>query len=501
MTEILLAHSFFLKNDAKQLEKMRPYPPLGTLYAASELRNLGYQVAFFDATFAEGLDEFESMLDQHQPQIVVLYEDQFHFLNKMCLAHAREAACRMSRASRDRGATVIAAGSDVTDHPEAYFAGGVQFALTGEGDHALCDLIGLLTGRKPVSAESIGGLVVPAPDSALGLRRNAPAVPERHPDVFPFPAWDFIDAGRYRRAWLQAHGFFSLNMVSTRGCPFHCNWCSKPIWGQRYAMRSPANVAQEMALLKWMLRPDHIWFADDIFGLQPQWVAEFAREVTELDAAIPFMIQSRVDLMTEAAVAGLARAGCVEVWIGVESGSQKILDAMDKGIKVVQVPAVTARLRDHGVRACFFLQFGYPGETMDDIMATVRLVRETLPDDIGISVSYPLPGTKFHRLVKAELGEKNHWNESNDLEMMFRGRYQSSFYRRLHKLLHRDLLLRHKLRSAAAMAPEAGTEIAELERDWAEWMASEPENRNHAPTRISKDRDLVMAPDLSKRWN
>jgi anaerobic magnesium-protoporphyrin IX monomethyl ester cyclase len=501
MTEILLAHSFFLKNDAKQMEKMRPYPPLGTLYAASELRNLGHRIAFFDATFADGVDDFVSMLDQHRPQIVLLYEDQFHFLNKMCLAHAREAACRMSRASRCRGATVIAAGSDVTDHPEAYFAGGVQYALTGEADHAVCQLIDLLTGRQSGDVGLLPGLAVPAPETALGFRRNLPAVPERHPDVFPFPARDLIDVEKYRSAWLQAHGFFSLNMVSTRGCPFHCNWCAKPIWGQRYAMRSPANVAQEMALLKRTMLPDHIWFADDIFGLQPQWVAEFAREVTDLDATIPFMIQSRVDLMTEAAVAGLARAGCVEVWIGVESGSQKILDAMDKGTKVAQVPIVTERLRSHGVRACFFLQFGYPGETMDDIMATVQLVRETLPDDIGISVSYPLPGTKFHGMVSAELGEKNHWTESNDLAMMFRGLYQTAFYRRLHKLLHRDLLLRQKLRSGAAAARNACTEMAELERDWAEWTASEQENRNHAPTRISKDYDLVMAPDLSKRWN
>jgi len=117
MVDVLLAHSFFLRNDAKQLRKMRPYPPLGTLYAASLLRERGFSVALFDAMFAGGLEEFERRLDETGPRLVALYEDQFHFLNKMCLSHVREAAGRMAEAARERGARVLAAGSDVTDHP------------------------------------------------------------------------------------------------------------------------------------------------------------------------------------------------------------------------------------------------------------------------------------------------------------------------------------------------------------------------------------------------
>ena len=225
------------------------------------------------------------------------------------------------------------------------------------------------------------GLPSPTPSAPDGIFDTPKRAPERHPDVFPLPAWDLLDAEPYRAAWTKAHGYFSLNMVSTRGCPFHCNWCAKPIWGQRYAMRSPASVADELALVKRTLRPDHIWFADDIFGLRPRWVAEFGREVAARDAAIPFMIQSRVDLMTEEAVAGLKQAGCVEVWMGAESGSQRILDAMEKGTQVEEIAVARARLGAAGIKACFFIQFGYPGETFDDIMATVQLVRDTLPDD------------------------------------------------------------------------------------------------------------------------
>ncbi len=501
MVDVLLAHSFFLKNDAKQIDKMKPYPPLGTLYAASNLRAAGYSVALFDAMFSEGMYEFEGMLDLHRPQIVALYEDQFHFLNKMCLGHSRDAACRMSQAARRRGAKVIAAGSDVSDHCAVYFEHGVQYALTGEADHSLRRLVAVLTDNSDEDLEEIPGLAIPDP-AARSKTRHAPGVePERRPDVFPLPAWDLLDVEPYRAAWMRSHGYFSLNMVSTRGCPFHCNWCAKPIWGQRYAMRSPANVVEEMLLLKSTHQPDHIWFADDIFGLRPRWVIEFAELVEKRDAAIPFMIQSRVDLMTEKAVDALSRAGCVEVWMGVESGSQRILDAMDKGTKIEQIPVVRRRLKEAGIRACYFIQLGYPGEALEDILLTVELIRDTVPDDIGVSVSYPLPGTKFHRMVQAQLGFKSHWEESNDLAMMFQGAYQTPFYRRVHDLLHRDLDVRKGLLQGGARWDRLAKEMDQLNQAWFELGRMEVLHRSVDPTAIVKDYDEVTVPDLSQDWN
>jgi anaerobic magnesium-protoporphyrin IX monomethyl ester cyclase len=500
MTDVLLAHSFFLKNDPKQIEKMRPYPPLGTLFAASWLREAGYEVALFDAMLSSGEEELAGFLERHRPSFVVFYEDSFNFLNKMCLEHARAAACRMSRLAREAGATVLAAGSDVSDHPRPYLESGVRYGLTGEADHTLRELLDTLTGRREQPVEAVAGLVFHDPAAPDGLRRTAERTFERHPDVFPLPAWDLVDAERYRAAWTEAHGSFSVNLVTTRGCPFHCNWCAKPIWGRRYAMRSAARVAEEMTLVKSLLRPDHVWFSDDIFGLQPKWVADFAREVEERGARIPFTIQTRADLMTGEAVAGLVRAGCVEAWLGAESGSQKILDAMDKGLQVEETVEATRRLRKAGIRACWFLQFGYPGETYEDIQETVRLVRETLPDDIGVSVSYPLPGTRFHEMVAAEIGDKTHWADSNDLAMMFQGTYQTPFYRKLRQVVHRDLDVRHRVRKGET-SNGFQAELSALAEDWLELGRLEATCKSAAPTCVTRTCGPLEAPDLSKPWN
>lgn len=501
--DVLLAHSYFLTYDPKQVQKMRPYPPLATLYAASNLRSAGYSVALFDAMLASGEAEFVDALERYRPRWVAIYEDNFNFLTKMCLSRMREAACAMADAAAAAGAVVIVAGSDVSDHPEVYL-GHAPYALLGEPDHSLREVVDALGGRTQAAVAEIPGVAVADRGAPGGVRRAARRAPERHPDCFPFPAWDLVDVERYRSAWTRAHGFYSVNMVTTRGCPFHCNWCAKPIWGQRYAMRSPANVAEELAMVKKLLRPDHVWFADDIFGLRPEWVTEFAREVRERDAAVPFMIQSRVDLMTDGAVKALAEAGCAEVWLGAESGSQKILDAMEKGTELGEIRAARARLKAAGIRACFFIQFGYPGETFEDILATVQLVRETLPDDIGVSVSYPLPGTRFHELVKQQLGPKTNWVDSDDLAMMFQGTYESTFYRHLHRLLHQDLTLRTRLgQGGGATSPpeELLRDLDRLSAGWLELGRLEATYRSAAPTRVALPLLEHPAPDLSKEWN
>jgi anaerobic magnesium-protoporphyrin IX monomethyl ester cyclase len=355
----------------------------------------------------------------------------------------REAAFRMIAMARVRGATVIVAGSDASDHAETYLAKGAHFVVRGEGEHTLGELLHSLSGRTDVPRESIRGLSYPAGADEDRMVHTPPRPDIGELDALPFPAWDLVDVTRYREIWLKRHGFYSMNMVTTRGCPYHCNWCAKPIWGQRYNSRSPENVVEELRWLKATYRPDHITFVDDIMGLTPRWLDRFADLVQEHDARVPFKSLHRADLLLRGnTIAALQRAGARTVWLGAESGSQKILNAMDKGTTVAQIATAAQRLHEAGIEVGFFLQFGYPGETRADIDKTLRMVRDCKPDDIGMSVSYPLPGTKFYEKVKEDLGAKRHWVDSNDLDMLYHGPYSTDFYRQLHVVLHKEFRMR-----------------------------------------------------------
>jgi radical SAM superfamily enzyme YgiQ (UPF0313 family) len=477
MTDLLFGQSYYLRFDPKLWNAMQPYPPLGTLYAASYMRERGYKVALFDAMLAESVSGWTDALKQHQPRYAILYEDNFNYLSKMSLLRMREAAFAMIAAAREQGCIVIACGSDMTDHADKYLDKGADYVLSGEGEETLAELIAYLDS---VGAQRAAPL--PASDAVLykiqslaymheGRLVKTPARPVINKlDALPFPAWDLVNRDQYRQIWVERHGYYSMNLVTTRGCPFHCNWCAKPIWGQRYNVRSAQNVVEEMAWLKENFNPDHIWFMDDIMGIQDRWIEEFADLLDERKLRIPFKSLNRVDLLLRGkTIPALARAGAKIVWVGAESGSQKILDAMDKGTKVEQIYEATRQLHAHGVKVAFFLQFGYPGETREDIELTLKMVRDLMPDDIGISVSYPLPGTKFYDAVQSELGERVNWIDSQDLAMLYKGPFATEFYRHLHTVIHKDYRSRKTwaevqrlLRNPAEMRPGHIRQIAAM---------------------------------------
>ena len=414
---------------------MQPYPPLGTLYAASYLRSRGYDVGLFDAMLAASESEWDQALDRMKPQIAVLYEDNFNYLSKMCLLRMRQAAFAMVGMARRRGCTVIVAGSDATDHAQAYVDAGAHYVLIGEGEQTLGEVVDHLL-RKPANLDSILGLAFQR-DGQLVITPRRPDLKDL--DALPFPAWDLVDIPRYRSIWMERHGYYSMNLATSRGCPYHCNWCAKPIWGQRYHVRSAENVAAELAWLKRTYKPDHVWFVDDIFGLIPGWVERFANLVEQQHARVPFKSLQRADLILKGnTIDALRRAGAQRIWVGAESGSQKILDAMEKGTQVDDIYQTARRLHAAGIQVGFFLQFGYPGETRQDIERTLQMVRDCRPDDIGMSVSYPLPGTRFYSAVQHELGSKRNWQDSEDLAMLYNGPFSTAFYRWLHRVLHRE---------------------------------------------------------------
>jgi radical SAM superfamily enzyme YgiQ (UPF0313 family) len=395
----------------------------------------------FDAMLADSEADWAAAVDRARPDVAVLYEDSFNYLSKMCLLRMREAALKKIAAAVARGCPVAVSGSDATDHPDVYLHAGANAVILGEGEVTLSELVDALRGERPIA--SVHGIAYL--ENAHVTR--TPARPfMRSLDDLPRPAWDLVDVDRYRRVWRAHHRYHAMNIATTRGCPFHCNWCAKPIYGQRYAVRAAPNVVDEIAWLKADFAPDQLSVVDDVFGLQPGWVDTFAEHIERSGARIPFKCLMRADQVNGSVATALRHAGCRMVWMGAESGSQTVLDAMDKGVTVAQIKDAVRHLHQTGIQVGMFLQFGYPGETWEDVEKTLALVRETGPDDIGVSVSYPLPGTKFHQRVRAELGAKQNWVDSDDLAMMYRATYPPQFYRVLHHVVHHEFRARQLAR-------------------------------------------------------
>jgi len=432
MNNVLITHSYYYKFDRKQWRFRQPYPPLGTLVAAAVIRKMGFEVSLFDTNLQESPQQFGEKVRQSPARYVVIYDDGFNYLTKMCLTNMREAAFEMAGVAKGQGCIVIVCSSDASDHYEKYFPHGVDYVVRGEGEQTLRELLTVLDKGGDLSV--INGLAYQYQGKTIITQ---PRKVMTDLDSLPWPAWDLVEMESYKTIWKKKHGYFSLNIATTRGCPFKCNWCAKPIYGNRYNSRSPENVVSEIEMLIAMYQPDHFWICDDIFGLKPGWIRQFRDLVLAKNLQFKYKIQSRADLLLEEeTIDALAESGAETVWIGAESGSQKILDAMEKGITVDQIRRASRILRQKNIQIGFFLQFGYLGENLRDIEATIRLILELMPDELGISVSYPLPGTKFYDKVKSQLSEKKNWTDSDDLAMMFKSTFNKEYYRQLHRYVH-----------------------------------------------------------------
>ncbi len=434
MLKVAFSHSFFYQFDDKQWKNKTPFPPLGTIYAASFLRENGCEVSLYDTGLLNNINTLEAFFNINTPDVFVIYDDGFNYLTKMCLTTMREAAFEMINLAKTKNSKVVVCSSDSTDHYDKYLDAGADYVIQGEGEVTLKELIDAIQEKKDPSF--LNGLVYKNEKSTIV--KNPKRVVYKDLDDFPMPAWDLIDIQAYKDVWKQSGKEFTLNMATTRGCPYKCNWCAKPIYGNRYNSHSPEYIVRHIKYLQDNYGVRKFWMCDDIFGLKPGWVQEFNKCLKENDLKISYYIQSRVDLLLkEDTIDCLAESGLEEVWVGAESASQKILDAMDKGITVEQIYKATKLLKEKEVRVAFFLQFGYLSENQDDIDKTVAMVKELIPDNIGVSVSYPLPGTKFYDMVKDDLKLKSNWTDSDDLAMMFQGTFNSRFYKKLHRYIHK----------------------------------------------------------------
>ena len=432
---MLIVSPYRMALDPAEVASGRPYPPLGTLVSAAELRARGLPVALFDATLQPDGKAFALALSGHRPRRVAIVSDPHSVPVKMCTTAQRSAALEMVAQARASGAEVLVAGPDPTDHPEPYEAAGASVVVRGEHDDAV---VAFALGEAPPER------------SGRPNRTDLNALPD--------PAWSMVDLPAYAARWRAQHGRWELNLSTARGCPYRCNWCAKPTWGRSYQYASPERVARQIeALHAGPTPPDGLWFTDDIFAVKPAWLRAFRDRVA--GTPLPFRCNTRADLVREGAyVSDLAAAGCTEVWMGAESGSDSVLAAMDKDQTRADIELATQRLRGAGIRVGFFLQLGYPGEGYQEALATLDMVRRLRPDEIGVSVSYPLPGTPFHEAVRASL-TRTHWASAMDNEVLFAGAFPQPFYAAMRELLRaehawlsfRPSLDRRGLRRASAL--------------------------------------------------
>jgi anaerobic magnesium-protoporphyrin IX monomethyl ester cyclase len=445
--DILLVNPLFLSRDPVEQRLMTPYFPLGLLYLASTLRQSGYSVAIYDGMFQDGPAHLHHALNQLQPTIVGIG----------VLSTVRASALELAVIAHARGCTVVVGGADPTARPGSYLehrhddAYVVDLVVVGEGEETILELMPILLDRpEALALSAVRGLAYRDADGRTV--QTAPRPLRKDVDQIPFPARDMIDLEAYRRAWSSRHGYWSLSVITSRGCPYTCAWCQKGVFGKSFRPRSPKAVAEEIGQIKVRYRPDQLRIVDDVMGINRRWVKAWRDTLLERDAVIPFECLSRVDLVDRELLGWLKDAGCVRISFGAESGSQKVLDAMAKGTKVAEIHEAAQLCHELGIEVYFYIMVGYPGETWADIEATARLLRETVPDEFSSTIAYPLPGTPFYDQVRDRLIAAADWRHTAENRTLYRGQYSTRFYRWVQRWLRKEWQAA-RIQSGVAPAP------------------------------------------------
>ena len=414
---MLLTHGYFLAEDPREQRIMKPYPPLGILSIAAWLRQRGMDVELFDTTFATW-PQFQQHLLDNPPQVVGIYTNLMTKLNVL------RAVGFIKGTPALRHTKVVLGGPEIRHHAERFLQHGADVVAIGEGEQTMEELLRCIKeGGELEQVAGIaflrGGQLIRTPERAL----------LRSIDELPIPFREGIPLERYLQTWKQHHGASSISISTMRGCPYTCRWCSRAVYGGTYRRRSPAAVADEMEQLRDRYNPDSLWFVDDVFTINHRWLEGFAAELAARKLRIPYECITRADRLNERAVELLKTTGCFRVWIGAESGSQRVVDAMDRRVKVEQVRQMVQLSKRHGIQTGTFIMVGYPGETEADILETIHHLKVSNPDHYTITVAYPITGTPLFNEVQSQLISPPEWAASTDRDLEFERPYSRRYYR------------------------------------------------------------------------
>ena len=413
--DLLLTHGYCLQDDAHERAVQKPYPPLGLLYLSSHLKQRGFDVVVADPTF-QTFDELRRTIERERPPVVGLYATLL----------TRRRVLEVMRLCKSLGSIVVLGGPEPGPHAEQYLARGADVIVAGEGEHVLEELLPHLARNGPTRLGEIRGVIYREED---GNTVRTPAPPQlRNLDAQPFPDRAAIDVGRYVDHWRRHHGMGSVSLITGRGCPFTCAWCSHAVFGFSHRQRSASNVADEVEDILARYRPDMLWYADDVFTMHRRWFFAYAAELERRGLRIPFETISREDCLDEAVVEKLAAMGCSRLWIGSESGSQRVLDRMTRRTDAARVREMVRLLGRHGIGTRLFIMLGYEGEELSDLEATVDHLKEANPDVFLTTLAYPIRGTAYHDEVASRVVPLKPWEEGSDRETTVAGRHSRRFY-------------------------------------------------------------------------
>ena len=414
--DLLLANAYFLSLDAEERRVMRPHPPLGVLYLSSHLKARGFKVGVFDGTF-RSLEAFADLLRRDRPPVTGI----------ACNLMTKRNALAMIALAKQHGSRVVIGGPDPPHHAASYLDAGADVVVIGEGEQTLEELLpALLVHGSLPDLSAIQGIAFKSPEGSTVRTPPRPLLPDL--DRQPFPDRSAIDLPAYLNAWRERHGVATVSLITARGCPYTCTWCSRSVFGETHRRRSVTNVADEVEAIVDRYHPERLWYADDVFAIHRAWTIHYARELERRRLRLPFECISRAERIDDAVADALASLGCFRVWIGSESGSQRILDAMRRKVSIDQVHAAADRLRRRGIEVGMFIMLGYDGEEMSDLRATVDHLKRTSPDVFLTTVSYPIKGTPYYDTVSGRLSSPKAWRESTDRDLVVRGRPVRRYY-------------------------------------------------------------------------
>jgi anaerobic magnesium-protoporphyrin IX monomethyl ester cyclase len=417
MPDLLLTHGYFLADDEKERQIMKPYPPLGLLYLSAYLKRAGFSVEIFDSTFGERAD-LAARFAASPGGVVGIYTNLM----------TRRSVLEIVRAARQHRWTVILGGPESANYTTEYLASGADVIVLGEGETALAELLPAIAREGVHRLHAVRGIAFRDDTGVIVKTAERAKIPDL--DSLPWPDREAIDHQLYLDAWKTHHGASSINLITARGCPYRCNWCSHAVYGFSHRRRSPAGVADEVQWIVERYAPDQVWYADDVFTISHPWLMQYSAELRRRGIHRPFETITRADrLQTEAAAAELRALGCYRIWIGSESGSQRILDAMQRGVSVEQVRRACKLAHANGIQVGMFLMWGYEGEELEDIAATVEHVKATDPDVFFTTVSYPIKGTGYYDKVRDRVRAPLAWQEATDRDYLIAGRHGKDYYK------------------------------------------------------------------------